>query len=106
MHWRLMSAKTVALRALGLSLVSLLLTASPARAETIRDLFDRANADYWHGDFEAARDLYHDIVSDYRIDNAEVYYNLGNTYMKLDRLGSAMLYYKRALACHPSEGTA
>jgi tetratricopeptide (TPR) repeat protein len=90
------------------TLLALLLTAgvvAPARAATIEDLFQQANADYWEGRFEAARDGYHRIVEDYRIDNPEVYYNLANTYVKLDHLGSAVLYYKRALASQPDADT-
>jgi len=79
--------------------------AAPARAETIEDLFQKANADYWEGRYDAARDGYHRIVEDYRIDNPEVYYNLANTYVNLDRLGSAVLYYKRALASAPDDDT-
>lgn len=83
----------------------LILPAAPARAETIHDLFRQANADYWEGRYEAAREGYHRIVHDYRIDNPEVYYNLANTYVKLDRLGSAVLYYERALASAPEPET-
>ena len=77
------------------------LAPAPAQAETIRDLFDQANARYWKGDYTGARDLYHRIVEDYRVDNAEVYLNLANAYAQLDQLGSAVLYYKRALRCAP-----
>lgn len=79
--------------------------AAPARAETLADLFRDANARFWEGDFETARGLYHHIVEDYRIDNPEVYFNLANTYGKLDRLGSAVLYYERALASDPGPDT-
>lgn len=76
-----------------------------AQAETIQDLFDAANDSYWRGEFEAARDLYHRIVEDFRVDNPEVYLNLGNAYARLDLLGSAILYYKRALRCAPGDET-
>ena len=83
-------------------LAALAFAPAPAKAETIRDLFDQANALYWKGDHAGARDIYHRVVEDYRIDNAEVYLNLANAYSQLDQLGSAVLYYKRALRCAPS----
>lgn len=82
-----------------------LLTAGVARAETVGDLFQRGNAAYWEGEYGAARDLYHRIVEDFRVENAEVYFNLGNAYAKQGRLGSAMLYYRRALGAAPSDDT-
>ena len=81
------------------------LSAAPARAETIGELFGEANSRYWKADYEGARELYHRIVEVYRIDNAEVYLNLANAYAQLDLLGSAVLYYKRALRCEPSAET-
>lgn len=88
-----------------LLVVVLVLAPLTAEAATIQDLFQDANARYWKGDIDGAQGLYHRIVEDYRVDNAEVYYNLANTYMKQDRLGSAVLYYKRALRCAPSPET-
>lgn len=61
----------------------------------------KANADsaYVHGEFQKAIDYYEALlvkgVSD------EIYYNLGNSYFKIDNLGKAILNYERALLLNP-----
>lgn len=91
------------------ALLLLLLAAAlpgPAQAESIQDLFQQANERYWQEDYAGAQKRYHRLVEDFRVDNAEVYYNLANTYAKTERLGAAVLYYKRALRSGPSDKTA
>jgi len=65
-------------------------------AGPLEDKFAEANRLYEEKDFEGALVIYEQLARDYRIKNADLYYNLGNTYMKLNRLGYAIHAYYRA----------
>ena len=65
-------------------------------------LFTEANAKYRAGDFKAAAGLYHKIIDTGRASGA-VYYNLGNTVLRLNQKGEALLYYERALKASPRD---
>ena len=67
-----------------------------------REVFARANSLYEAGNYPGAADEYGKLVQrGYRGGN--LYYNLGNSYLKLDRKGSAILYYKKALLLLPRD---
>jgi tetratricopeptide (TPR) repeat protein len=70
--------------------------ASGLHAGTLEDRFAEANRYYDAQDFEKAREIYEQLVRDYRIASADLYYNLGNACMKTNRLGYAVLYYQKA----------
>lgn len=65
-------------------------------------LIDSANAAYARGDFEKAANLYEE-VSRMGYEAYEVYYNLGNAYFKLDRVGLSILNYERAKKIAPND---
>jgi hypothetical protein len=79
----------------------LLLPLGSASAATLQERFAEANQHYWDGAYEEAQAIYHTLVATYRLENPELYYNLANSYAKTDRLGAAVLYYRRALASAP-----
>jgi len=58
-----------------------------------------ANAEYKKENYEAAANLYEEILQ--TGESATVYYNLGNAYYKLGKLGPAILNYERALLRDP-----
>ncbi len=91
----------------GFIVAALCLAAVPlsAGAATLQQQFQEANGRYWKGDYAEAARLYEDLVARYRLDNPELYFNLGNAYLKQQRLGAAVLYYRRALAAAPSPDT-
>jgi len=60
-----------------------------------RTEFERANTLYQQGDFEGAAEIYEKLTRDYP-DHAGFFYNLGNTYFRLDQRGQAILAYERA----------
>ncbi|MCC6488959.1 MAG: tetratricopeptide repeat protein [Candidatus Hydrogenedentes bacterium] len=62
--------------------------------------FDRATDAYDAGNYEVAVNLYEQLVSD-GVVHADVFYNLGNTYYRLDALGPAIANYERALHLRP-----
>lgn len=74
-------------------------TASPVRL-TDEQLWDKANTAYINGDFHAAAEIYEQILS-HDVSSVKLYYNLGNAYFKEDRIGKAILFYRRALRLAP-----
>ncbi len=65
-------------------------------------LYNEANALYRQGEFQAARDRYHQVVQT-GTQNAQLYYNLGNASFKANQLGEAILWYERALRLEPRD---
>ena len=58
-------------------------------------LFNEANRAYAEGDYQHALDLYSMILEN-GIESGEVFFNLGNTYYKMNDIGRAILYYEKA----------
>jgi Tetratricopeptide repeat len=63
-------------------------------------LWDQANQEFSAGKFEQARADYSQLAATGKV-SPELFYNLGNTYLKLDEKGRAALNFKRALALAP-----
>lgn len=63
-------------------------------------LWERANQEYATGNYEAAVSLYEQLTAQNPA-QAEIYYNLGNAYYKLNKMGPAILNYERALWLEP-----
>jgi tetratricopeptide (TPR) repeat protein len=64
--------------------------------------FRQGTGFYSGGDYEKALDLWLDIYNTgYR--SAELMYNIGNAYFKLDSVPSAILFYERALLRKPAD---
>lgn len=68
-------------------------------------IFTEANAAYEQGEFSKAQSLYEQIVAAKQF-SPDLFYNLGNTYARLDQPGLALLNYQRALALHPHHAEA
>ena len=65
-------------------------------------LFADANAKYRQSDFKGAFETYQKIVQTGRGSSA-VYYNLGNTALRLGQKGEALVFYERALKISPRD---
>lgn len=65
----------------------------------------KADADsaYIRNDFAAAVELYESILKNDG-EAADIYYNLGNSYYKMDNIAKAVLNYERALLLNPGDG--
>ena len=63
-------------------------------------LWNEANQAFDAGKFEQARADYLQLIGTGNV-SPELFYNLGNTYLKLDDKGRAVLNFKRALALAP-----
>jgi len=76
------------------SLATLLPAASAQPAEALR-LLDEGNQHYLQGDYDAALEAYQSaLASGYA--GGLLYYNMGNTYYRLDNLGQAVRHYEKA----------
>lgn len=67
-----------------------------------RPAFDRANALFQAGDFSAAATAYENILLESG-PRAPVYYNLGNSHLRMGDYGPAILAYERALLLTPRD---
>ena len=78
-----------------------LLFANTLFAQSVDDLFDSANDFYKIEKFEKAIELYQQIALKGTI-SAELYYNLGNSYYKINKVGPAIYYFEKALKLDPT----
>ena len=85
----------------------LLLAARAAGAQegSAQALMDRGNEAYSKADFAAAEKAYREIL-DQGIRSSHVYYNLGNACFRRNEIGSAILFYEKALRLDPGDGDA
>lgn len=63
---------------------------------------DAGTKAYNDGDFERAIDEWRTCV-DNGMENADLYYNLGNAYFRNGKLGFSIFYYKKALRLHATD---
>ena len=66
-----------------------------------QSLSEKASEAYNKDDFGTALKLYLDAAKEDGT-SSELYYNIGNSYYKLDKNGMAILYYERALLLDPN----
>ena len=78
----------------------LLIIANSVVAQTTEDLFKNANDLYKNDKLEEAVELYKKIESNGLI-SSELFYNLGNSYYKLNKVGPSIYYYEKALKLNP-----
>ena len=72
---------------------------SSAFAQT--DLIKKANDLYSKGDYSAASELYEQVLKTDQV-APELYYNLANSYYKMNETGRSILNYERALRIKPN----
>ena len=89
---------TTGMSALLAVLVMSAVTLDSRRAEASD--FSDANALYESGDFERAAIAYEEIVRR-GVSHEDLFYNLGNAYFRVGRLGPAVYNYERALRVEP-----
>lgn len=66
------------------------------------NLFDEANSAYQEGNYEEAVSKYEEILDNGEA-SAELYYNLGNSYYKLNKVAPSIYYYEKALQLKPGD---
>ena len=67
-----------------------------------QELFDKANAAYQNGEFEASISSYEKIIENGEA-SAEVYFNLGNAHYKLNNVAPSIYYFEKALQLQPKD---
>ncbi|ARV07138.1 hypothetical protein BTO04_10760 [Polaribacter sp. SA4-10] len=77
-----------------------LLIATTLSSQEVDSLFSNANNLYKNGQFEEAIEEYKKIESQDLV-SSELYYNLGNSYYKLNKVGPTIYYYEKALKLNP-----
>ncbi len=70
-------------------------------AQTPDSLFKTANAFYQKGNYKDALKNYEQIEKQ-QVESADLYYNLGNTYYKLNKVAPAIYYFEKALKLNPN----
>lgn len=79
---------------------ALVLSCCNVYGQSSDSLFIKANQQYETGNFESAAALYEQIADSGYV-ATELFFNLGNTYFKMNRIASAILNYERALLLSP-----
>lgn len=63
----------------------------------------QADSAYMNNDFASAVEIYEMVLTN-EGESADVYYNLGNSYYKMDNIAKAILNYEKALLLNPGNG--
>ena len=89
------------------ALVLSLCGSAAARTPTEREIesYRQGNAAYEAGNYETAVQAYESLIKA-GLESKDVYFNLGNAWLKQGRLGPAILNYRRALRLDPSDDDA
>ena len=64
--------------------------------------FSEANVFYNNSDYQNAIELYNDII-DSGYHSSELYYNLGNSYYKVNDIANSILYFEKSIRLNPSD---
>ena len=69
-------------------------------AQTANELFSKANDFYKNGQYSKAIELYLNIEKS-GLESDDLYFNLGNSYYKLNKVAPSIYYYEKALKINP-----
>lgn len=69
-------------------------------AQSSTELFEKANAEYRSGTYSQAVKTYHQ-VDDLGQKSADLYFNMGNAYYKLNQIAPSIYYFEKALLLDP-----
>lgn len=78
----------------------LLIITNAVIAQNANELFNSANDLYKNDKFNEAIELYKKIEAKSLV-SSELYYNLGNSYYKLNKVGPSIYYFEKALILNP-----
>jgi len=81
-----------------LILLAVLMLGFSSKAQTLEE----ATAAYSSGEFGKATEMYESLLKA-NGESAEIYYNIGNCYYRLNKTASAILNYERALLLNPGD---
>ncbi|SNR17394.1 SH3 domain-containing protein [Tenacibaculum jejuense] len=81
-------------------LLTLFVSASFANAQNTDELFNNANNLYKNGSYKEAAKIYESLIASKTV-SSELFYNLGNCYYKLNKVGPSIYNYEKALLLDP-----
>ena len=70
--------------------------------QQVDEIFKQSNDYYTNGNYEAALDGYLEIINS-GFESAELYFNLGNSFYKLNNIPESNFYFEKALAISPND---
>lgn len=70
-------------------------------AQNANELFSNANNLYKNGEYSKAIELY-SAIEKQGLESDELFFNLGNSYYKLNKVAPSIYYYEKALKINPS----
>ncbi len=70
-------------------------------AQNVDAIFDEANKAYRNSSYQEALNGYHQIDS-LGLQSSDLFYNIGNTYYKLNQIAPSIYYYEKALLLDPN----
>lgn len=73
------------------------------RDKSAQSVFQIANEMYKKGDYENAIQKYEFIEKSLKQESADLYFNLGNAYYKLNKVAPSIYYYEKALLLKPND---
>lgn len=65
--------------------------------------FEKGNTLYKNGEYQQAIDVYESIIRQDKQQSAELYFNLGNSYYKLNKVAPSIYNYEKALVLKPHD---
>ncbi|MEP6931341.1 MAG: tetratricopeptide repeat protein [Flavobacterium sp.] len=65
--------------------------------------FEKGNTLYKNGEFQQSIDVYESIIKEDGQQSAELYFNLGNSYYKLNKVAPSIYNYEKALVLKPND---
>ncbi len=63
-------------------------------------IFEKGNLAFQNGNYDLAIEYYKQIEAN-ELESPELYFNMGNSYFKLDQIGMAILYFEKAKRLEP-----
>ena len=104
---QLKNPKAAGKAAAGAVVATLLLLAAPAVSaqNDVSSLWNMAGEAFAAGQWQNALN-YYQMIEGENLESADLYYNIGNAYFKLDDIPHAILYYERALKLDPAHDDA
>ena len=85
-----------------ISIASFLVFTIDIPASQVDDIMAKGNKFYRDGSYEKAIDEYGQLVNEGYF-GTSLFYNLGNSYYRVGKIGYAILYYEKALKLSPSD---
>ena len=82
--------------------IFLILLTTILTAGELENLFQKGNEHYLKGEYQEAVKVF-ESISEKGYQGESLYYNLGNAYMRIGKIGLAILYYEKAGKFSPSD---